>query len=129
MRAVRIFGPVPVKAQKAVMVCEWRAIALPRILLRRLLPRTKPERMTIGEKGPNFAILPIVHLGVDGVGARTGRVERKVDEEIGEVRRGDREIGAAKAGLDEFIAGRDLASKQVKPFDVGLGGRMTRARW
>lgn len=104
IRAVRILGPVPVKVQKAVMVCEWRAIALPRILLRRLLPRIKPERMTIGEKGPNLAILPIVHLGVAGVGARTGRVERKIVEEIGEVRRGDRETGVAKAGLEEFIA-------------------------
>jgi hypothetical protein len=80
---------VPVNSQNAVMTCECSVIALPRILFRRFLPSTYEDRITIGEKGPNFDTLPI-----DGV-ARTGAV-------VGKGRR----AGAAAGRCENAEAGR-----------------------
>jgi hypothetical protein len=86
MSAVRIRGPVPVNSQKAVIVCECSAIALPRILFSRLLPSTNDARMTTGENGPNLAVLPIVHRGATvtaaGATAAAGRRQTKADAAI-----------------------------------------------
>lgn len=66
MRAWRILGPAPVNSQKAVIAWEWREMALPRILLSSLSPKTTFATRTAGVKGPNLATLAMVHFGAVG---------------------------------------------------------------
>lgn len=64
-------------SQNAVIACECRAIALPRILFKFLSPNTTLANNTAGVNGPNLDTLPIVHFASGG--RRVVRIARRAE--------------------------------------------------